>query len=45
MSAGEYVSVSSQNDIESADIAREKKELEDMPEDELKLLSQIYEKR
>ena len=30
MAAGEYVSVSSQTDIEHADIAREKKEFEDM---------------
>lgn len=32
MSAGEYVSVSSQTDIERSDIAREAKELEEMPE-------------
>jgi len=31
MAAGEYVSVSSQTDIEAADIEREKKELEEMP--------------
>lgn len=30
MAAGEYVSVSSQSDIEQADLAREKKELEEM---------------
>ena len=45
MAAGEYVSVSSQTDIEQADIEREKKELEEMPEEELKMLAQIYEKR
>jgi len=45
MAAGEYVSVSSQTDTEKADIEREKKELEEMPEEELNLLAQIYEKR
>lgn len=45
MAAGEYVSVSSQTDIERADIERERKELSEMPEEELKILSQIYEKR
>ncbi len=45
MAAGEYVSVSSQTDIEKADIEREKRELEEMPEEELKILAQIYEKR
>ncbi len=45
MAAGEYVSVSSQTDIETADIEREKKELEKMPEAELKILAEIYEKR
>lgn len=45
MAAGEYVSVSSQTDIEKADIEREKKELETMPENELKILAEIYEKR
>jgi VIT1/CCC1 family predicted Fe2+/Mn2+ transporter len=45
MAAGEYVSVSSQTDIEKADIAREAKELEEMPELELQLLSHIYEMR
>jgi VIT1/CCC1 family predicted Fe2+/Mn2+ transporter len=45
MAAGEYVSVSSQTDIEKADIERERKELEEMPEEELKMLAQIYEKR
>jgi vacuolar iron transporter family protein len=45
MSAGEYVSVSSQTDTEKADIAREKKELEEMPETEMRILAEIYEKR
>ena len=42
MAAGEYVSVSSQTDIEKADIKREKQELKDSPEEELELLTQIY---
>lgn len=45
MAAGEYVSVSSQTDIEKADIEREKSELEQMPEEELNILAQIYERR
>lgn len=45
MAAGEYVSVSSQTDTEKADIERERKELFEMPEEELNLLAQIYEKR
>lgn len=45
MAAGEYVSVSSQTDVETADILREKQELEDMPEIELQRLAEIYEKR
>jgi VIT1/CCC1 family predicted Fe2+/Mn2+ transporter len=45
MAAGEYVSVSSQTDIEKADIEREKQELEKMPEEEMKILAQIYVKR
>ena len=45
MAAGEYVSVSSQTDIEKADIEREKQELEDMPEIELQRLADIYEER
>ena len=40
MAAGEYVSVSSQ-----ADIQREMAELKEMPEEELQILAQIYEKR
>ena len=45
MAAGEYVSVSSQTDTEKADIEREIKELAETPEDELKILAQIYVKR
>ncbi|XLS27920.1 VIT family protein [Flavobacteriaceae bacterium M23B6Z8] len=45
MAAGEYVSVSSQTDTERADIEREKKELEEMPEEELAILAEIYESR
>lgn len=45
MAAGEYVSVSSQTDTEKADIEREIKELAEMPDEELKILAQIYEKR
>nr|MBT4214814.1 VIT family protein [Bacteroidota bacterium] len=42
MAAGEYVSVSSQSDIEQADLARERKELEEMPEVEERELAKIY---
>ena len=45
MAAGEYVSVSSQTDVENADIEREKVELREMPELELKRLAKIYEDR
>ena len=45
MAAGEYVSVSSQTDVENADIEREKEELAEMPEIELQRLTEIYEKR
>lgn len=45
MAAGEYVSVSSQTDVEKADIEREKQELAEMPDLELKRLAEIYEKR
>jgi vacuolar iron transporter family protein len=45
MSAGEYVSVSSQSDTEQADLARERKELSEDPEAELEELAQIYVKR
>lgn len=42
MAAGEYVSVSSQSDIEQADIAREKQALIDTPEEEEAELASIY---
>jgi len=42
MAAGEYSSVSSQRDSELADIAKEREELETMPERELKELTRIY---
>ena len=45
MAAGEYVSVSSQTDVEEADIQRERQELIDMPELELQRLAEIYEER
>ncbi|MCD2258136.1 VIT1/CCC1 transporter family protein [Psychroserpens luteolus] len=45
MAAGEYVSVSSQTDVEKADIERERQELKEMPEIELQRLAEIYEKR
>lgn len=45
MAAGEYVSVSSQTDLENSDIEREKQELIDMPEEELEWLASIYENR
>jgi len=45
MAAGEYVSVSSQSDIEMADLQREKRELEQMPEVELKELAKLYQQR
>ncbi len=45
MAAGEYVSVSSQADIEAADLKREQEELETMPEVELKELASLYQVR
>lgn len=42
MALGEYISVSSQRDSERADIAKEKWELETMPEHELDELTAIY---
>ncbi|WP_224489514.1 VIT1/CCC1 transporter family protein [Robertkochia flava] len=45
MAAGEYVSVSSQTDVEKADIEREKQELKEMPDIELQRLAEIYEQR
>lgn len=45
MAAGEYVSVSSQSDLETADLNRERMELKEMPEQELLELAQIYKER
>lgn len=45
MAAGEYVSVSSQSDLEKADLSRESKELKDIPELELQELTDIYVER
>ncbi len=45
MAAGEYVSVSSQEDVEQADIAKERRELKHHPEAELDELTAIYETR
>ena len=42
MAAGEYVSVSSQSDIERADLETERKALREDPEGEHEELSQIY---
>jgi VIT1/CCC1 family predicted Fe2+/Mn2+ transporter len=42
MAAGEYVSVSSQADTEKADLARERRELAETPEAELRELQGIY---
>jgi VIT1/CCC1 family predicted Fe2+/Mn2+ transporter len=42
MAAGEYVSVSSQADTESADVERERAEQTNQPEFELEELTQIY---
>jgi len=42
MAAGEYVSVSSQSDIENADLARERRELANDPEFERRELANIY---
>ncbi|MGJ8665881.1 MAG: VIT1/CCC1 transporter family protein [Patiriisocius sp.] len=45
MAAGEYVSVSSQTDIEKSDLKREQQELIDTPKQELIELAKIYEYR
>lgn len=45
MAAGEYVSVSSQSDIESADLEREKIEIETTPNEELNELAEHYQQR
>lgn len=45
MAAGEYVSVSSQSDAETADLARERQELGDQPDFESEELAGIYVQR
>ena len=45
MAAGEYVSVSSQSDIETADLKREQQELDEYPKEELQELAKIYSNR
>ena len=45
MAAGEYVSVSSQRDVERADLALERRELEESPDEELAELAGIYRAR
>jgi VIT1/CCC1 family predicted Fe2+/Mn2+ transporter len=45
MALGEYVSVSSQRDSERALIAKERRELRDMPDEELEELTQLYRDR
>lgn len=45
MAVGEYVSVSSQRDTEKVLLAKEKWELENMPEAELEELTMLYEKK
>ena len=42
MAAGEYVSVSTQRDSEQALLAKERRELEDEPEEELAELAGLY---
>jgi vacuolar iron transporter family protein len=45
MAVGEFVSVSSQHDAEAADIVKERRELEEAPQAELKELAGIYRDR
>jgi VIT1/CCC1 family predicted Fe2+/Mn2+ transporter len=45
MAAGEYVSVSSQADSETADLARERRALRERPVEEREELAHIYEER
>jgi vacuolar iron transporter family protein len=45
MAVGEFVSVSSQRDAEKADIERERRELGEQPQAELRELARLYEKR
>lgn len=42
MAAGEYISVSSQSDLEKADLARERKELVEIPDLEWQELTDLY---
>jgi VIT1/CCC1 family predicted Fe2+/Mn2+ transporter len=45
MASGEYVSVSSQSDIERSELAREREELAVMPKEELEELADLYRQR
>jgi VIT1/CCC1 family predicted Fe2+/Mn2+ transporter len=45
MAAGEYVSVSTQRDTEQALLAKERRELREMPEEELAELAGLYQAR
>jgi VIT1/CCC1 family predicted Fe2+/Mn2+ transporter len=45
MASGEYVSVSSQRDAERALLAKERRELREMPEEELEELATIYQEK
>ena len=45
MAAGEYVSVRSQRELYESEIARERKELETQPQEEIDELARIYERR
>jgi len=45
MAAGEYVSVSSQSDLETSDLKREQLELDETPQEELIELAAIYKSR
>lgn len=45
MAAGEYVSVCSQTDVEKSDMERQKKALEEHPEEQLQKLADIYRRR
>ena len=45
MAAGEYVSVSSQRDLEVADLEKERVEIEEFPDAELRELTEIYVRR
>jgi VIT1/CCC1 family predicted Fe2+/Mn2+ transporter len=45
MAAGEYVSVSTQRDLEVAELARERADLKKDPEKQLRLLARLFEQR